>query len=48
MKVSIKIRKPPLLMNKGESLTKKVKRYSCLFDKGQKAYKQRDVVKRTL
>lgn len=48
MKVSLKIRKSPLLMNKGESLTKKVKKYSCLFDKGQKSYKERDAVKRTL
>ena len=38
-----RIRKPQLLLSQEESLTKKVKKYLCLFDKGQKLYKARDI-----
>ena len=40
-----RIIKPPLLLNQEESLTKKVKKYPCLFDKRQKTCKEGDVVK---
>ena len=40
-----RIRKPPLLLSQEESLTEKVKKYPCLFDKSQKTYREGDVVK---
>ena len=42
-----RITKPPLLMSQEKSLTEKIKKYPCLFDKNQKAYKEGDVVKNT-
>ena len=38
-----RIRKPSLLLSQEESLSQKVKKYPCLFDKSQKTYKERDV-----
>ena len=38
-----RIRKPPLFLTQEESLAKEVEKYPCLFDKNQKAYKERDV-----
>ena len=38
-----RIRKPPLLLSLEESLAEKVRKYSRLFDKGQKTYKERDI-----
>ena len=38
-----RIRKPPFLLNQEESVAEKIKKYLCLFDKGQKKYKERDV-----
>ena len=38
-----RFRKPPLLLTQKESLTEKVKKYPCLFDKSQKTYKERDI-----
>ena len=35
-----RIRKPPLLLSQDESLAGKV---TCLFDKSQKTYKERDI-----
>ena len=40
-----RIKKPPLLLSQEESLTEKVKKYPCLFDKSQKTYREGDVVK---
>ena len=40
-----RIRKPPILLSQEESLAEKVKKQPCLFDKSQKMYKERDVVK---
>ena len=39
-----RIRKPSLLLSQEESLSQKVKKYPCLFDKSQKTYKERDVL----
>ena len=38
-----RIRKPPLFLTEEESLAKEVEKYPYLFDKNQKAYKERDV-----
>ena len=38
-----RIRKPSLLLSQEESLSQKVKKYPCLFDKSQKTYRERDV-----
>ena len=38
-----RIRKLPLLLSQEESLSEKVKKYPCMFDKSQKMYKERDI-----
>ena len=38
-----RIRKPALFLAQEESLAEEVEKYPCLFDKNQKAYKERDV-----
>ena len=38
-----RIRKPPLFLTEEESLAKEVEKYPYLFDKNQKAYKERYV-----
>ena len=38
-----RIRKPPLLFSREESLAEKVMKYPYLIDKSQKMYKERDV-----
>ena len=40
-----RIRNHPFFLSQEESLAKKVKKYPWLFDKSQKTYKERDVVK---
>ena len=38
-----RIRKPPHLLSKEESLVEKVRKNSCSFGKSQKTYKERDI-----